>query len=250
MNNKLTEQKYWENYYKKGYAKKKHIIDVCSYYDKFWDILIDNKSDNKKTLIEIGGYPGRYLAYLSNKYKVKPTCLDYNSDESEIKKVFDVMEIEEYFILNEDFTVFEPLEKYDFVISNGFIEHFTDFDTILDKHVHYLKEDGKMLIMIPNMRGYIKFYKYLVDWKNLKLHNLECMRLKVFRDFAKRNNLNIEFLGYYGEFPFNVHQKLNFVQKIIFKTHRILFKKIINSFLLKSPSHYFSSSIVAIFEKS
>lgn len=249
MNNKLTEREYWESYYNKKFAKKNSIISVCSFYDKYWNLLFGVKDNSQKSLIEIGGYPGRYLAYLANKYKVSPTCLDFNSDVSQIKKVFEIMEVDSYDIIIEDFTKHSTSKKYDYVISNGFIEHFKDYNSIMDKHLDYLNDNGKILIMIPNMRGYIRFYKWLVDYGNLKIHNLRSMKLKVFKDFAERNNLKVKFLGYYGGFPINVHQKLNSFQKLIFRGHYFMFKRFFNSYLMKNPSRFFSSSIIAVFEK-
>ena len=246
-NNKLTTQEYWESYYGKDHADARHIISVCSYYDRYWDELIQNDPSNK-TIIEIGGFPGRYLAYLASKYNLIPTCLDYNSDKSQIERTFDVMKVDNFHILQEDFTAYKPQKTYDYVISNGFIEHFEDFDNILDKHMQYLKPGGKMLIMIPNMRGYIKWYKRAVDPKNLSIHNLKSMSLRVFRDFGKRHDLMIEQLEYFGDFPHTVHQPLNVFQKLIFKANRLLFKKGLNPLVRKYPSKMWSSSMIAIYK--
>lgn len=245
---KLTTQDYWERYYKRNNVSKQQIINVCSYYDDYWDRFIDADSEDK-SIIEIGGFPGRYLAYLASKYQLKPTCLDYNSDAKQIEASFKVLEVDDYDILQKDFTAYETPKRYDYVISNGFIEHFENFDAILDQHINYLKDDGKLLIMIPNMRGYIKFYKSLVDPKNLAIHNLKSMSFKVFKTFAERNNLEIIELSYLGDFPHTVHQELNVVQKIIYKIHRLFFKKIANKWVNKYPSKQFSSSLIAIFEK-
>lgn len=249
MSKKLTTQDYWETYYNKNYGNKEHIVAVCSYYDSLWNLLL-NSNDSGKSIIEIGGFPGRYLAYLASKYNLVPTCLDYNSDSTQIEAAFNVMGVTDYQILKKDFTTFVSIEKYDFVISNGFIEHFNNFEHILDLHVSYLKYGGKMFVTIPNMRGYIKIYKYLVDYKNLKIHNLTCMRLGVFEKFADRHQLKIIKLTYFGGFPYNVHQPLNLIQKVIFKLHWLLFKKYLNKYVTKHPSKYFSSSIIAIFEKA
>lgn len=245
---KLTTQEYWERYYKRNNVSKQQIINVCSYYDHYWNAFIERNAHGK-SIIEIGGFPGRYLAYLSSKFGLIPTCLDYNSDAKQIEASFKVMDVDNYNILQKDFTSYQTPERYHYVISNGFIEHFEDFNTILDQHVNYLKDDGKLLIMIPNMRGYIKFYKTLVDAENLKIHNLKSMSLKVFRAFAERHNLKINTLTYFGDFPHAVHQKQNLFQKLIFKMHRLFFKRIANGWVNKYPSKHFSSSIIAIFEK-
>ncbi|WP_242131701.1 class I SAM-dependent methyltransferase [Aestuariivivens marinum] len=249
MNKNLTTQRYWETYYGNNHANRQHIIKVCSFYDFYWDIFFNTTNTPSTSLIEIGGFPGRYLAYLASKFRVYPTCLDFNSDLSQIKESFKVMGVESFEILQKDFTVYQPQSKYDFVFSNGFIEHFKDFNHILDLHVSYLKPQGCIMIMIPNMKGYIKYYKLLVDRRNLKVHNLKCMSLKVFKHFAKRNGLNIVELTYFGGFPFSVHQKLNLIQKLIFKIHRLVFKFFLNTYVEKYPSKYFSSTIIGIFER-
>ena len=248
MTQKLTTKQYWESYYKYNHANKEHIINVCSYYDTIWDEFIGNDNKNK-TLIEIGGFPGRYLAYLSSRYNLTPTCLDYNSDKSQIESTFSIMNIRDYHIIQEDFSKFKPKQTYDYVLSNGFIEHFKNFDQILDLHVQYLKPGGKLLVMIPNMKGYIRFYKYLVDYKNLKIHNLRSMSLNVFKVFSSRHSINLKHYGYFGEFPHNVHQKLNIFQKIIYLIHRTIFKKYLNILVVRYPSSFFSSTIIVIFEK-
>jgi 2-polyprenyl-3-methyl-5-hydroxy-6-metoxy-1,4-benzoquinol methylase len=248
MTEKLTTRNYWENYYKNNHADKKHIVNTCSQYDSYWDEFIKEDSQSK-SIIEIGGYPGRYLAYLADKYKLEPTCLDYNSDTTQIERTFAVMNVGTYHLLDKDFTEYQTEVQYDYVISLGFVEHFDDFNAILDKHTAYLKPGGKMLIMIPNKRYLRRFYGYLLDYKNLKAHNLKCMSLKTFQDFGQRNNLKVSCLEYNGGFQFSVHQKLNFLQKLIFKATRIIFKFGLNPYIEKHPSKYLSASIIGVFEK-
>jgi cyclopropane fatty-acyl-phospholipid synthase-like methyltransferase len=246
---RLTDQAYWEQYYKQSKTNRNQIESICSQYDAYWNQLIENNSNKgKKTLIEIGGHPGRYLSYLARKYNLNPTSLDFNSDRSKIDECMAAFEIKDYHIVQADLFKHTPTELYDIVISNGFIEHFDNFDEVLDKHMLYLKPGGTMLIMIPNMRGYIKFYKHIADNANFNVHNLKCMSLKVFSDFAERSKLKIISNVYFGTFPFSVHHQLNFFQNIFFQTHRLIFKKIFDKMILKNPNKMFSSTIIAVFK--
>lgn len=247
---KLTTQTYWESYYSKSLVNKSGIESVVSEYEEYWDFLIEiNNEEPPKTILEIGGYPGRYLAFLAKKYNLVPTSIDFNSDRSKIDDVMQTFEIKDYTIIHADIFTHQPTEKYDLVLSNGFIEHFDNFDVVLDKHCQYLKEGGTMLIMIPNMRYYIKYYKWLVDKKNLKIHNLKTMDFNVFKNFATRNELTLQKLTYFGGFPYTYHDGVNFFQKIIYKIHRYIFKFYGNKILKKNPSKYFSSTIIAVFKK-
>lgn len=250
MNNELTDKEYWQKYYGDRNVNTRGIVRTCSRYDTYWDMLIHaNEQEQPLDLIEIGGYPGRYLAYLATKYKLSPTSLDFNSDRKTIEKTFQLFDIKDFDIIQTDFLKHKPQRQYDIVISNGFIEHFVNFDEVLDLHLPYLKKGGTLLVMIPNMRHYIYWYKLLVDKPNLDIHNVESMKPEVFRSFANRNNLNTLHLGYFGGFPYSPHQELNLVQKLIYKFHRLIFKYALDSQLEKRPNGFFSSTLIGVFKK-
>lgn len=248
VNSRYTEKQYWENYYRPLKMSAEGIRKVVGFYDFHWDKLISSCSKKPETILEIGAYPGRYLAYLSEKYSLRPTALDYNSDTSKFRHCFGLFNIENYECITADFLEHQSDKKYDLVISNGFVEHFENFEQVMDKHCQYLAPGGALLIMIPNLRYFKKWYAGWLDPENLKIHNLECMDLEVFRQFAKRNNLDTKYLSYYGGFTFKVHQKLNSAQKIFYQMTRSLFK-MLNPVLIKYPGKYFSSSIIAIYTK-
>jgi 2-polyprenyl-3-methyl-5-hydroxy-6-metoxy-1,4-benzoquinol methylase len=249
MNQKTyTNQTYWENYYNKTKIDVERIKRVVGAHDVFWERFISSCSYTPKSIIEIGAFPGRYLAYLSTKYDLKPTALDFNSGVGKIESCFESFGIINFECIQADFTKYSSELKYDLVMSIGFIEHFENFDEILDKHYDLLAPGGAMLIMIPNKRYLRKWYSYLVDLQNLKIHNLKSMNLSVFKNFAARNNLKINLLTYHGGFSFAVHQKLNAIQTLIFRMVRNIFRRL-NPWIIKNPNKYMSSSIVAIFTK-
>lgn len=248
IQNTYTNRDYWEKYYERTNIDAERIKRVVSAYDYYWDLLIKSAGHKPETIIEIGAFPGRYLAYLSAKYNLKPTSLDYNSATGKIESCFKAFGLSEYECIQADFITHKTEKKYDLVMSNGFIEHFENYDEILDKHCQYLSPGGAMYLMIPNKRYLRKWYSYLVDKDNLKIHNLKTMRLEVFRQFAKRNNLEIKLLTYHGGFSFSVHQKLNPLQNFIFRSFRSIFRYL-NPYVVKHPNKYLSSSIIAIFSK-
>ncbi|NMB64844.1 MAG: class I SAM-dependent methyltransferase [Spirochaetes bacterium] len=248
MQEEITDRTYWENYYSQSNSSRDDIIKICSQYDIFFEKLFNSCSKHPKTIIEIGAYPGRFLAYLSAKYNLEATALDFNSDIKKINDSFSSMEGVLKEIIQADFLQFEPTDKYDVVLSNGFIEHFKNFDEVLDRHTRYLNPGGALMIMIPNKRYLRRWYGWLVDYRNLKAHNLKCMNLKTFRNFAERNNLSIKYLSYYGGFSYRVHQSLNFFQKVIYYIFRAISKKM-NPILEAHPHPLYSGSIVGIFHK-
>lgn len=243
-----TDKKYWENYYADSKVSQNQIITICSIYDKFWDILINSCNSQPKNILEVGAYPSRYLAYLAWKYTLTPTAIDINSDRETIVKSLQSMGIDNYNVICKDFTKWTSPSTYDLVISIGFIEHFDNYDDILDQHLKLLGKNGSILIRIPNKKGLRRLYGILCDKKNLNRYNLKCMKIDVFKKFAIRNNLDIHLLDYYGSFQYSVHQKLNIIQLIIYKIVRYFSLKYKN-YMLDNPSWLYSAGIVGVFSK-
>ena len=63
---KLTDGRYWDNYYNQAYSNKEQIETICGVYDDLWDKFIKHKKNGDvATIIEIGAFPGRFISYLS-----------------------------------------------------------------------------------------------------------------------------------------------------------------------------------------
>lgn len=108
----------------------------------------NNQTKPPKNILEVGGYPGRYLAYLADKYNLTPTNVDYNSDKIKIEQTFQLFNIQKYQIIQADIFSHQPTEQYDIVISNGFIEHFQNYNEVLNIHLQYLKPGGTLFVLM------------------------------------------------------------------------------------------------------
>lgn len=242
----LTSKQYWQDYYQESSEDREMITKICGSYDYFWDMLVKSCAYKPQTILEIGAFPGRYIAYLSSKYNLLPTGLDFNPDEEKFARSMHAMSVEKFEYVCTDFLTQTPQQQYDLVFSNGFIEHFSNYDEVLDKHATYLKKGGAMMVMIPNKKYLRKIYGYILDYKNLKAHNLKCMHLNVFEQFANRNNLHINYLSFYGGFAYKVHQPLSIWQRLIYSPVRFLSLKL-RGVLSRHPSKWYSGTIVAVF---
>ena len=174
--------------------------------------------------------------------------MDFNPDAETVHHTFKTMGVQNGYYIEADFLEIKAEEKYDLVISNGFIEHFDNYEEVMDKHANFLKPGGAILLMIPNKRYLRKWYGYLLDYANLKAHNLSSMSLRTFNDFADRKSLNMEYLNYQGGFAYKVHQPLNVLQRMLYHPIRYLSLKL-RPFLSKHPSKYWSGTIIAILSK-
>lgn len=241
----LTTQEYWESYYT-GTDQRSEIERICGEYDALWEILINSCERKPESIIEIGAYPGRFLGYLASRYGLRATAVDFNPDFGTFEKTMYLMKVKNFQYINEDFVQLNPRERYDIVLSIGFIEHFKHFDEVMDLHCNYLKPGGAMLIMIPHMRYGQYFHRRIFDRANLDIHNTKCMKKSVFKKFAKRNHLKIRHLSYFGGFLTNVHKPLKGLKDLGNRIERKAFK-LINPVLAKYPSTFYSSTLVGIF---
>lgn len=247
-NRSITDRTYWESYYSTKEANTDEVKKLGHVYDKYWPICINSQT---KSVIEIGAFPGRYLAYVAKTFDLRPTALDYQSDLTTIAANFRALGIEEFDLLNEDFLDWDCQDTFDFVMSIGFVEHFTNFEDVIAKHCAILNKGGAVFFQIPNKRLLRWLYGCLADRSNLAAHNLNVMSLDVFRQAAVRNNMTIEVLEYFGPFQFGLHgANRNALRLSFFHLFRIVFKKLkLNSVVERFPSRFWSASIICVMRR-
>jgi cyclopropane fatty-acyl-phospholipid synthase-like methyltransferase len=246
--NELTSREYWSEYYSRSLPHRAQIEKICGEYDSIWKLLVNSCTAKPRNIIEIGAYPGRFLAYLASKFDLSATSLDFNPNTMVIGKSMEAMGIHDFQCINVDFLKHETRNQYDIVLSLGFVEHFQDYDKVLDRHCEYLSDHGSMLIMVPYMKYGQYLHRRIFDHENLKVHNTRCMRKSVFRNFAKRNNLNIHHLVFFGGYLTNVHKPLvgwkEFGNRLESKVFQFL-----NPSLQKFPNRLYSSTLIGVFSK-
>lgn len=182
MQNELTNRDHWANYWS-NYKYEK--IPSKTLYDKYIPTL---KGDS---FIEIGGFPGINAAYFYKNFCKDVTLLDFYVDKSIVGKFEQINSIPPGSIkcIESDFFLFEGERTYDIVFSMGFIEHFENTKDVIDRHIRLLSENGRLLIILPNLRGLNGWVQWLFDRQNLYSHNLESMKMDALKDILKHSGL-------------------------------------------------------------
>ncbi len=93
-------------------------------------------------------------------------------------------------------------EQFDIVVSRGFIEHFTDVDSVVDRHIDLLSPGGYLIVSVPNLRGLNYVLARLLDSSAIPRHNISIMRKDAFASLFQKPNLQGSFCAYYGTFSF------------------------------------------------
>ena len=211
--------------------------------------IVDGKN---KTCLEIGCNPGKFLIYCAKFLNYDIYGIDFEEKgclltEKNLKAVGINGSISQQDIFNLDTN-----QKFDLILSCGFIEHFAGvkLDEVLKIHVDLLKENGKLFLSVPNFRYLNYVFSYFFRKNMLDHHNLKIMQKSFFIDFAEKNNLTNEYLGYFG----GIHPGgLKLGTKNIFK--KFITKNLINriekyQILDRINSKYFSHHIGVVLVKN
>ena len=153
----LTKKDYWEN----GYERRMGLLPVnlvgfrnlCSL--KVYD-LKKSIGLHDKNIVEIGGGGSAWLAFLATKYPTSRfSVIDYSEIGCRILSEFaEKNHINNINVYCRDFNHSHDLYgKYDLVYSHGVVEHFTSLPDVLKTLSEFLRPNGKMLNIIPNLGG-------------------------------------------------------------------------------------------------
>lgn len=196
------------------------------------------KASKNQSVVEVGCAPGKWLTMFHEELGYSITGIEY-VDVAATKTVenFEILGIpkEKYNIISGDFFNISIPQKFDVVFSLGFVEHFENFDIVMDKHLALCKENnGYLAIGLPNFNGLNYIIQRFIDKRQtgaklLPLHNLNVMNIQIFLDYAKRKNLDIICSGYIGGFEralFNTDLNTKFNRltiRIVLRICNILF---------------------------
>lgn len=247
----LASNRFWDAYWER--IKIPCRIDLTFSFDRCLEKIFSRflKADPNVKLIEIGCAPGRWLVYFHEKYNYQVTGID--NSEMGIRKTQENLKYHNIDgkIYKTGIFDFYPPEKYDVVLSLGFIEHFEEVDKVIEKHLSLLKLGGKLVLGVPNFKG-INFLiqKYMCE-DLLAKHNLGIMNKGFFEGLPQRFPLEKIFVDYIGGFEptlFSPIDKPNILSKVILKALGALGLLRRNSWLDNLNSRLFSSYIIGIFK--
>lgn len=150
---------------------------------------------------EVGCAPGKWLAFMSRTFGMRVSGIEYSKAGMQATlRNFGLLGLPVDTILTGDFFQVAPQAQFDLVMSYGFIEHFNDSDAVVERHLHWLKPGGTLVLGVPNFNGVYRPIQHALDPSILDKHNLGIMNLDYFRALAERLSLRLDYLGYIGSF--------------------------------------------------
>lgn len=201
ISNNLIPQAFWDDQY---IALPLQVVKKEDVLRKWFESVVPPVAlKGSKRCIEIGCYPGRYLAVMGQLgYEVNGIDLTPGVDDRLPVWLREQGCVTGTF-LREDFKFYKPKALFDLVYSIGFIEHFVDWPDVLDQHADLVRPRGLLIINVPNFQGTVQrmLHRWL-DAKNLEGHNLESMAPHRWARQIERRGFRIKHAGYTGRFLF------------------------------------------------
>jgi 2-polyprenyl-3-methyl-5-hydroxy-6-metoxy-1,4-benzoquinol methylase len=219
---KLTRKEYWDSIYKpkascyKRNSLKGKLLEneyTRPYADYLlWDVIYKKYMPKTKgaKVLEVGSAPGTNLVRLSQTFGFVPYGIEYTDSGVELnRRIFISRNLNPDNVIAADFLSDELHKQYkgyfDIVLSAGFIEHFTDIEDVIEKHINLLKRGGCLIISIPNLRGANYILQWIFQKKIiLSMVDLNIMQKKEFLKMFDKDCLSTLFCDYYGTFSFGL----------------------------------------------
>ena len=253
---RLTNQTYWDDSWDKiklpveiKKSKNLYLNEILSIFDR---VL---RKDNNTSVLEIGGAPGQYMIYMARNFHYKISALDFSSVgckkmRSNLRLLHVKGRIYRKDLLKDNIS---SLPKFDVVYSLGFIEHFSNLEKIIAKHLELLKPGGILIIGTPNFLGINHWILKVICPEKLHKHNLYSMDIKNWTRFENKFKLKKILKGYVGGFEpkmYSYEKKsfLNLLIYLFFLGVRIIITDRVK-FIRKFNSKYWSGYVIGVYEK-
>lgn len=169
IDNKADEE-YWNNVWNKQNIISK--IDINCYKKVMVHDLYKNyfKADESKSICEIGCAMSQNLLYFHDYFKYKINGFDYEEKSViKTKSIYETMGYQSN-IFHHDLFSTQVHSQYDIISSFGVFEHFTNLTDSIKYTNLYLKENGMILTVIPNMNGIVGLMQKYLNRKVYDIH--------------------------------------------------------------------------------
>lgn len=143
----------------------------CLIHDNFKKIFSTIKTNGLK-LLEVGSANSQWLPYFAREYDFKVTGLDYSTTGCKRAEIILKNAGVQGVIINIDFFNPSPalLDEFDVVFSFGVVEHFSNTTECIKALKSFLKKDGILITIIPNMVGLIGFIQKMINRPVYNIH--------------------------------------------------------------------------------
>ncbi len=155
-----------------------------------------------KSVFELGVYPGRFMVHFGRAgYTLNG--IDQTQYLPQLEAWLRAQHFSTGQFIRGDVFALPRHRQYDVVFSAGFIEHFTNFEELVQLHADLTAPGGYVYITAPNFRGRIQHWLHRkLDDQNLSHHYVPSMDVQRWAAVLERNGFEVLEAAYIGGFDF------------------------------------------------
>jgi 2-polyprenyl-3-methyl-5-hydroxy-6-metoxy-1,4-benzoquinol methylase len=199
---RLTDESFWNDYWSSvqlpieiDKSRGLVIAEITDVLDRYL------QRDRAMSVLEIGGAPGQYAAYVHKRLGHSITILDSSPLGCEkTRENFDLLGIPGDVINGDLFDLPSGLARFDAVYSLGLLEHFDDVTAVVRAHMNLLAPGGTLLLGAPNLVGINRLLLRRLSPDFLSTHQEEATRVPTWDRFETDLRLTRLFRAYLGGF--------------------------------------------------
>lgn len=154
----LTKHSFWEGGWQ--FHKKAQRVNLKNYqHYRIAQFFDRHLPDSPLLAMEVGAGNSIWLPYMIEKYNYSVVGMDYSKTGCELLKVnLQPNSHLSYLVIEADMFhyCFRPY-TFDVIFSNGLIEHFTDYPTLIGLFKKWLKPGGFLVTFVPNKQHFFRY---------------------------------------------------------------------------------------------
>ncbi len=171
-----TDHTYWSNWH------AIHSVQPLSRKPTWYDSVAAHLPPDGARCLEVGAMPGSSLLFFAKERKYLCTGIDFAPEIRTLGSVFNQAGSAATFI-HTDFLKWKTDLRFDVVYSMGFVEHFDDFNIVIERHWNLVAPGGVMVLSLPVLSLYQRCVRILLYernyWNSIKeAHNTSIMSVK------------------------------------------------------------------------
>jgi len=242
----LKTKQQWDSLWK-ATTRPKSFRSNPLFYLQFNRLMKKHVEEGAKFL-EIGCAGGKFLTYFGENFNCELFGIEYSPTGCQLaQKKLELAGLNGTVVCEDVFnckTV--PKQSFDIVFSGGFIEHFDNTESVIQKHLDFLKPQGLLIIGVPDMTG--------LQGLVLRMFNSECfsglklLPAKMIEDILSKLGLKIKESVYICPFVIGSGEKPKILLPIFYFINKIMYF-IVRTLRILSSSERICAYIVIIAQR-
>lgn len=174
--------------------------------------------------IEVGCVPGNYMVYLAREFGYRVSGIDYSDKIPYVGENLRVNGISDAELFHCDLFQFVPPRRYNLVFSQGFVEHFDDYELVVQKHAALAAPGALVVIIVPNLTHVHRALCGYFAPEILSVHRFPLMYEKILRKTLEGAGLQVMHCEYHRTFrpTYNLPGPVDLCSRAVQKGLRML----------------------------